>query len=97
MVFIRISLVVLKIVSGVTVLNLVRHFEYFANFSQDALSLLRVFTPNGCNQAGIQVVFQNLRTDFVQSRLHCLDLANQVDAVRSFLGHAHDTFKVAFG
>lgn len=75
----------------------VRRFEDFQHFFEHPLAFGGVFALDGGDDAGFQMGVQDLGANFVESRLHSLNLADDVYAVGIFSDHADDAAQMAFG
>ena len=82
-------------------LSLVVQKLYFVGYVKDADDLLQHFLTlgyiiavNGRCEACVHMVVQKHGADLVQRRLHRLNLADHIDAVRFFLRHAFDALDV---
>jgi hypothetical protein len=70
--------------------------EYISNLFQHSLSLIRIFTPYGSDQARVHVFLQDHRADFVQRTLNSLYLADNVNTIDFILDHSLNATDMTF-
>ena len=75
-------------------LHLRRHLEHFSDFLQHPLALFGIIPFDGSNDAGVQMIFQDLGADLVECRVDGLDLADDVNAICVVFHHADHTAQV---